>query len=36
MMALIGKGDLEVDEREARPAFGLEAHKKERGRRGHL
>jgi hypothetical protein len=33
-MALTGKGDLEVDEEEARPAFRLEACKKEGREKG--
>jgi hypothetical protein len=33
-MALTGKGNLEVSEREDRPVFGLEACKKEEGEKG--
>jgi hypothetical protein len=34
MMALTGEGDLEVNKEEVRPAFGLEAHKKEGREKG--
>jgi hypothetical protein len=33
-LALTDEGDLKVDEKEARPRFGLEARKKEGGRKG--
>ena len=33
-MALTGKGNLEVSEREDRPVFGLKACKKEEGEKG--
>ena len=35
-MALTSRGNLEVDKRMTRPAFGLEAHKRREEERGHL